>query len=56
MSYDCQTISSCALLLDFTAQMLPNNINQMPTGNFTGEFLNKLLTKKTLNYIWWIKI
>jgi len=36
----------CALLLHFLAQTLPNNINQMPTG----EFLNNILTKNS-----WIK-
>jgi len=43
-------------LLKIQMFSLPININQMQYPEFLWGDLNKLLTKKTLNYIWWIKI
>jgi hypothetical protein len=45
-----------ALSLHFTAQTLPNNINQTRLPVFLVKSFNKNLTKNTWIIFWWIKI
>jgi hypothetical protein len=52
MSYVCQTISPCAPLLDFTAQMLPINISQLRLPLFLVKSFSKILTKNIWIIFW----